>query len=93
LEETNHFKSYRLISRDEDPLHHIKRMQYVMPNRTDTMVILDDRRDVWDHSPHCVVTKPYFYFFRSSQNKLEAFQWENGGGTLEIKSSMKDPPK
>jgi hypothetical protein len=92
LSETNNFKSYRLISRDEDPLHH-KTMQYVLPNRTDIMVILDDRRDVWNHSPNCIVTKPYFYFYRSSHNRLEAFQWENGGGALEVKSSVKNSPK
>ena len=64
-------------------------MNNIVPKKTEPFLILDDRRDVWDHSPHCVYTKEYFYFFMmsegntdSSQVKIEAIKWESGGGSL-----------
>ena len=67
-----------LVSRDEDP-NPKKSLNFILPNLRDFILILDDRRDVWDHSPLCVFTKPYYYFFFCAniegKEKIEAAEW------------------
>ena len=87
LGDSKNFIPTRIISRDEDPIHNRKSTSYILPSKTELMVILDDRRDVWSFSPQCLYTKEYFHFFMRSEGgseevKLEAVKWESGGGSL-----------
>ena len=72
LENTKHFTNTRILSRDDDPILHKKSMNNIVPKKTEPFLILDDRRDVWDHSPHCVYTKEYFYFFMMSEGNTDS---------------------
>lgn len=88
LEGTKNFMPHRIVSRDEDPNLSKKSLDFIIPKNRDFMLILDDRRDVWNHSPLCVFTRPFLYFYNVARTedgstRLEPVEWEKGGGSLE----------
>ncbi|GAA5985321.1 hypothetical protein JCM11641_005393 [Rhodosporidiobolus odoratus] len=52
----------RILSRDESGSMTRKSLQRLFPCDTNMVVIIDDRADVWDGSPHLVKTIPYEFF-------------------------------
>ncbi|EGU12936.1 putative RNA polymerase II CTD phosphatase Fcp1 [Rhodotorula toruloides ATCC 204091] len=52
----------RILSRDESGSMTRKSLQRLFPCDTNMVVIIDDRADVWDGSPHLVKVIPYEFF-------------------------------
>ncbi|GAA5820451.1 hypothetical protein JCM3770_003382 [Rhodotorula araucariae] len=52
----------RILSRDESGSLTRKSLQRLFPCDTNMVVIIDDRADVWDGSPHLVKVIPYEFF-------------------------------
>ncbi|KAI8334049.1 HAD-like domain-containing protein [Blakeslea trispora] len=55
----------RILTRDEnkDKSTTKKYLERLFPSDQSKVVILDDRADVWDHSPHLIQVKPYEFFY------------------------------
>ncbi|KAL7312804.1 CTD phosphatase Fcp1 [Mucor circinelloides] len=52
----------RILTRDENGSLTKKRLDRLFPADQSKVVVLDDRADVWDHSPNLIQIKPYEYF-------------------------------
>ncbi|GJN89586.1 hypothetical protein Rhopal_002573-T1 [Rhodotorula paludigena] len=52
----------RILSRDESGSMTRKSLQRLFPCDTNMVVIIDDRADIWDGSPHLVKVVPYDFF-------------------------------
>ncbi|KAI8370139.1 HAD-like domain-containing protein [Choanephora cucurbitarum] len=55
----------RILTRDEnkDKSTTKKYLERLFPSDQSKVVILDDRADVWDYSPHLIQVKPYEFFY------------------------------